>query len=178
MVTSLLAPPTQNNSVSSSPFLRPASSHIKAHSFGQGSQECAVHWPVHLITWALASHVRGLALVRRIGGGRSPRLRFPSTAITAILPAYIGSFSYKQRIVLLSRCPRPFYPGNRYLKLGGLLGRKIQLLRGFAWHGCTVCCGGGSIVTVGNTSWLQPRTRLRRQSGRGALWCLYLAPLL
>ena len=125
-----------------------------------------------------ASHVRGLALVRRIGGGRSPRLRFPPTANKAILLAYIGLFSYKQRIVLLSRCPRPFYPVHRYLRLGGLLGRKIQLLRVLAWRGCTVCCGGGFIVTVGNTSWLQPCTRLRRQSGRGALWCLYLAPLL
>jgi len=76
---------------------------------------------MHLITWAFAYHVWGLALVRRIGGGRSPRLRFPPTAITAILPAYIGLFSYKQRIVLLSRCPRPFYPVHRCLGLGSLL---------------------------------------------------------
>jgi len=42
-----------------------------------------------------ASHVRGLALVRRIGGGRSPRLRFPPTANKAVLLAYIGFLPIK-----------------------------------------------------------------------------------
>ena len=116
-----MAPPTQNNSVSSSPFLRFIPFKVHALSLGQGSRESAVHWLVHLITWAFASHVRGLALVRRIGGGRSPRLRFPPTAIIARLLAYIGIHPTLLSFVLLSRCPRLFYPPSRLSRVGCLL---------------------------------------------------------
>ena len=131
-----------------------------------------------LVHWVFASPRLGAGATLLIFMGARPRLRLPPLLTSWVLLAYIGSFSYTERIVLLSRCPRPLYPVHRYLWLGGLLGRKIQLLRVLAWRGCTVCCGGGSIVTVGNTSRLQPRTRLRRQSGRGSLSYVFLAPLL
>ena len=72
-----MAPPTQDSRVSSSPFLRFIPLKVNAHSFGQGSQECAVQRLIHLITWALASHVWGLALRSSYLWGRAPAFGSP-----------------------------------------------------------------------------------------------------
>lgn len=102
---------------------------MNAHSFGQGSQECAVHWPVHLSTGLLPLPVRGLALRSSYLWGRAPAFGSPHCSrVGSCLPTVVFFLISKE---LSSSLAAPGYsiPSSLGKILATFFRRERRLLR-------------------------------------------------